>query len=110
MKLLVIATFLIMPGSAPVAPAQQAVPARTIMPPSPPRQDMPNAFSTGGPNCASIRRQVEARRERLRPRDDARTLDREPMAFTFLAVDRSVDGCREVTFLNGRPRLDEPGR
>jgi hypothetical protein len=110
MKLLVIATALILPASAPVEPAQPALPARTLPPPPMSGdREMPNAFSAGGPECMPIARQVDAEKRRLR-RDDARTLDREPMAFGFLAVDRQVGGCREVTFLDGRPRTDQAGR
>lgn len=104
MKFAILAAALAIPASAPLAAAQPAPAARTVMPPQPPRQDMPNAFSPGGPDCNSIARQVEIQRNRVRPREDGRTLDREPLAFGFLAVDRNVEGCREVTFLHGPPR------
>jgi hypothetical protein len=104
MKLAILAAALAIPASVPLAVAQPAPVARNIIPPQPSRQDMPNAYSPGGAGCTSITRQVEMQRDRVRPREDGRTLDREPLAFGFLAVDRNVGGCREVTFLQGAPR------
>lgn len=120
MKIVIVLAALLLPGTAasqtepepePVpSPSPFAANLRHIPPPRSPddaqgfmgQDQMPNALSVGGPTCPSIRHQIEAEKGRLRD-DDARRLDREPRAFLFHAVDRTVDGCREVTFI-GRPR------
>ncbi len=105
MKLTILAAALVLPASAPAGhpePAPNEPPQPSMHLPSPPVNehffDMPNALSVGGPNCLPIARQIDIEEKRLR-RSDARRLDREPMAHGFLAVDRQVGGCREVTFL-----------
>jgi hypothetical protein len=101
MKLLIIATALIMPGSAPVVPAQQAAPDRALpsvpAPAQPGMREMPNAFDQPA-GCMPIVQQVQEQAKRSRE-NEFRTLDREPPANLLLAVDRQVAGCREVTFL-----------
>jgi hypothetical protein len=91
MKLLIIATALIMPGSAPVVPAQQAAPDRALpsvpAPAQPGMREMPNAFDQPA-GCMPIVQQVQEQAKRSRE-NEFRTLDREPPANLLLAVARS---------------------
>lgn len=98
---MIIAAALLLPVSAAagVGPAEEATPEPSAVAPDP--ASMPNLMDTGGPGCPSIARQVaDANEELAERRGDIRTLDREPPAHAFLAVDRHVDGCRKVTFLH----------
>jgi hypothetical protein len=107
MKLTVLAA-LLLPASTtpPSAPSASAL-DRSAFPASS-GSTMPNVFEqrTG---CLPILQQVQdqARRDRT---GDARTLDQEPPAALLLAVDRQVNGCREVTFVrrNVAPALEVP--
>lgn len=98
MKLVIVAAALVTTGAPPAAvPAVQKPPAAPAEPsPAHPTPVLGKAM----PGCTPILRQVqeESKRAAVR-RGEARTLDREPSAHLLLAVDRSVDGCREVTFL-----------
>ena len=107
MKLILVAAALLLPASTSPDPAQPPQPetrSPTTHLPSPRGAEetfrMPNAYSPGGADCLPLGQQVEAQKRRLN-RADGHTLDREPMAFGFHAVDRNVGGCREVTFLRG---------
>jgi len=92
--------------------AQTTVPAQapTAEPPAErqqvsPRPDrpMPNAFSdTAG--CTPIVVQVAGEDREYR----GTRLDQQPPAQLLYAVDRRVDGCREVTFVNDRRVGAEP--
>lgn len=62
-----------------------------------PEHVMPNALAERA-DCTPIVRQVSGEN---RPAVGQR-LDRQPPARALLAVDRQVDGCREVTFVNQR--------
>jgi hypothetical protein len=103
MKLAILAAALILPASAPApdpAPVAQPQAPAEPLPPTRGRQEMPNLLGAGEQNCPSIARQIaDANKRPIERRSDARTLDREPMAHAFLAVDRHVGGCRQVTFL-----------
>jgi len=115
MKLLLLAFAM---ASAAGPPAAQPAPGRLDVKPAPspsefplpPGADvMPVVGDEDRPGCRSYRRQV-ADRNKLRSHRlaDIRTLDREPAGHAFLAVDRRVDGCPELTFLHGRaPTPDE---
>ena len=122
MKLIVIAAAIAASTPGPAAPAesQSRAPAPTerrgmhlqVAPPTALRE-MPNAFDQR-PGCTPVIRQVQDQERRSRE-GDTRTLDREPPANLLLAVDREVDGCREVTFVRrniapGTPVSEEPGR
>jgi hypothetical protein len=98
MKLLVAAAALLVTGAPPAAapePNSRAAPAA----PAPDFADPMNVLRER-PGCRSVLRQVQEQSKRpdIR-RGEARTLDREPSAHLLLAVDRQVDGCREVTFV-----------
>lgn len=56
------------------------------------------------PGCTSIAQQVSGENRRY----DANRLDRQPPGRLLLAVDRQVNGCREVTFANGQQRSARP--
>ncbi len=101
---ILIAVLAVQTGSAPApaAPEEREAPRRGMTLPSGPLEEryaMPNALKSA-PGCRSIVQQVQedARRNRS---EDHRTLDQEPPASLLFAVDRHVDGCREVTFLRG---------
>lgn len=109
MKLIVLGALLLTTASAAEPPVGTAPPA-----PPPAPQTMPNLLDKGAAHCRSIPVQIadeNKRRAELGPR----TLDREPRAHLLLAVDRQVNGCREVTFvrrnIGAPPALPaEPGR
>ena len=54
-----------------------------------------NHFETGGPQCESVPKQV-AGEDRTYP---GTRLDQQPPGKLLHAVDRTVDGCRVVTFV-----------
>jgi hypothetical protein len=56
------------------------------------------------PDCVSIPRQVAGDDRRY----DGTRLDRQPPGRLILAVDREVNGCREVAFANGERRSARP--
>jgi hypothetical protein len=91
--------------------AQATVPAQTptAEAPAEPRQasepfrPMPNAFSDRE-GCTPIVVQVAGEDREYR----GARLDQQPPAQLLYAVDRRVDGCREVTFVNDRRVGPEP--
>ena len=100
MKLLILSALLLPAASAAEAPGTRgAPPAQPAAAPAP-TNEMPNLLSEGSARCRPIAHQIAAETKRLR-RDDAHTLNREPMGHLLFAVDRRVDGCREVTFARG---------
>ena len=91
------------------APNAEAVPERKQSAPSPNRP-MPNAFSDNE-GCTPIVVQVAGEDREYR----GTRLDQQPPARMLYAVDRRVDGCREVTFVNERrigpaSEADRPAR
>ena len=77
---------------------------------SEPFRPMPNAFSDRE-GCTPIVVQVAGENREYR----GTRLDQQPPARLLYAVDRRVDGCREVTFVNERrigpaPEADRPAR
>lgn len=117
MKLFIAAAALLLAGAPPAAapqPTAQQQPAATD------RADVmdPMNIHRDRSDCRSILRQVQEQSKRAEVRQgEVRTLDREPPAHLLLAVDRSVGGCREVTFIrrniapgSAMPRLESrPG-
>lgn len=85
-------------GAAP--PPQAASPA----PPAPPAETQPSFDRMNvlreGQDCVPIARQVSGEDRRY----DGTRLDQQPPGRLILAVDRQVNGCREVTFANGQQR------
>lgn len=97
MKLIIAAALVL-----PIGAAAEAPPAKpeALAPLNPTRADMPNLLGVGRSGCPSIAHQIaEANRSHEERADEARTLDREPAAHLLLAVDRHIDGCRQVTFV-----------
>lgn len=62
-----------------------------------PERTMPNALAERS-DCTPIARQVSGEDRSV----TGQRLDQQPQARALLAVDREVDGCREVTFVNQR--------
>lgn len=62
-------------------------------------QHTPNAFQSN-PGCTPIAVQVSGENRRY----EGNRLDQQPPARMLLAVDRQVNGCREVTFVNEQDR------
>jgi hypothetical protein len=115
MKLLIAAAALLLAGPPPAAAPEPAAQGRLPAPALPERSNAdPMNIHRDRAGCRSVLRQVqeESKRAEVR-RGEARTLDREPSAHLLLAVDRQVDGCREVTFLrrNAAPgaTMPDPG-
>ena len=108
MKLIILAAALLLPASATPPPAPSAPDADRPAFPEPRGSGMPNAFELRS-GCLPILQQVQDQAKRDRT-GDSRTLDREPPAALLLAVDRQVNGCREVTFVrrNVSPALETP--
>jgi hypothetical protein len=92
MKLVLLAA-LLAPVATPAA-APEAEGARTSQ-----RTPLgtPNLLSAGGAHCQTFAQQIGVENKRLRS-SDAHRLDREPPAHMLRAVDRQVEGCRELTF------------
>jgi hypothetical protein len=91
-------------GAAPPQAAGPApIPAQTAPELNPHKFDRMNAMPAR-PDCVSIPRQVAGEDRRY----DGTTLDRQPPGRLLLAVDRQVNGCREVTFANGQQRSAQP--
>jgi hypothetical protein len=118
MKLVIVAAALLVAG-APPATAPQPAPVEPGPATSVPRPSDGMNFHRGRAGCTPILRQVQEASKRADVRrNEARTLDREPPAHLLLAVDRQVNGCREVTFVRrniapGGPTPEigrEPGR
>jgi len=84
------------------APTAEAPAGRQQVSPRPDRP-MPNAF-TDNEGCTSIVVQVAGDDREYR----GTRLDQQPPARLLYAVDRRVDGCREVTFVNDRRIGPEP--
>ena len=102
MKLLILGAILATQAgsvSPPAAPEARDAPDPLTL--APPAQDtdspfrMPNAFGSG-PGCLPLIVQVAG--EKRDP--PGSRLDQQPPAQLLLAVDRHVDGCREVTIIN----------
>jgi hypothetical protein len=83
-------------------------PATSPAPATPPADAQPSLdrmnVMRDQPGCTSIARQVSGEDRRY----DATRLDQQPPGRLILAVDRQVDGCREVTFANGQQRSARP--
>lgn len=80
-------------GAAPQA--ERPTPAQSAPELNPHSFDRMNAMPAR-PDCVSIPRQVAGEDRRY----DGTRLDRQPPGRLILAVDRQVNGCREVTFAN----------
>lgn len=59
---------------------------------------MPNAFERERPGCLPIVQQIAGENREY----SGSRLDQQPPARLLFAVDRQVDGCREVTFVHER--------
>ena len=97
MKLFILAAALILPTSAPApapAPAPEAAPARPAQAKRPGLHRTPNVHRDL-PGCRPIAQQVAGEDRKYR----GTRLNEQPPAQLLAAVDRQVDGCREVTFL-----------
>ena len=104
MKLVILAAALVLPGSsAPPASsaslAPPAAPGAWEPPVSADRSDRMNLYRQK-PGCRSIPDQVAGADRRY----DGARLDRLPQGHTVLAVERHVDGCREVVLLRDERR------
>ena len=83
-------------AAAMLAPTASAPPAQTQVTPS---LDRMNVYQPRA-HCVPIERQIAGTDRR---RNGTR-LDQQPDGRLLLAVDRQVDGCHEVTFVNGQRR------
>ena len=92
MKLMFVAALLVLPMSG----AAEVPKAPVQMPPALQGADMPNAHRNL-PGCLPIVQQVAGENRVHR----GTRLDQQPPAKLLLAVDRHVDGCREVTIVRG---------
>ena len=96
MKLAILAAALVLAGAKP-APAPEA----DAPPPVPAEGFDRMNLHREQPGCVPIARQVA---ELGRGGNRAQRLDRLPPGHAFLAVDRRVNGCREVTLLRDERR------
>jgi hypothetical protein len=98
MKMLVIAALMLpLTGAAAQGP-EQAQSERTAPAQLPPSElTARNLLDNGASNCRSYTQQISDVNKRLG--NEARRLNQEPPAHMFLAVDRHVGGCREVTLV-----------
>jgi hypothetical protein len=90
-------------AAAPQAAGPAPTPAQTAPELNPHSFDRMNAMPARS-DCVSVPRQV-AGEDRSR---DGTRLDQQPAGRLILAVDRQVNGCREVTFANGQRHSARP--
>ena len=95
MKIALLALTLALPLSAAAHSPEAPDEPRAVAEPQP---HMPNAFVRERPGCMPIVQQVAGENREYR----GRTLDQQPPARLLYAVDRQVNGCREVTFVHDR--------
>ncbi len=94
---------LCMGAAAPQAAEPAPTPAQTAPELNPHSFDRMNAMPAQ-PDCVSVPRQVAGEDRRY----DGTRLDRQPPGRLILAVDREVNGCREVTFADSERRSAQP--
>ena len=82
--------------------AQATAPAQTptAEAPAEPQRAARNMLQEPRPGCTPIVVQVSGENRRY----EGTRLDQQPPAQLLYAVDRNVDGCREVTFVNDEDR------
>jgi len=99
MKIALLVAALAAQATAPAQAPTAETPADERAPWTESDQPTPNAFQSN-PGCTPIVVQVSGEDRRY----EGNRLDQQPPARMLLAVDRQVNGCREVTFVNEQDR------